>query len=133
MKRVVFTVIGILALTLVAAGLAEATLLFGHHGRLSDDQQARPAATPTPTPSPTPAPTLTPAPAPVPTPTPVPVRTAVTNSFVHLRAGASTSTTILANLNGGTVVTLGSYVDSQWQQVQYNGQNGYIFKTYLNY
>jgi hypothetical protein len=50
-----------------------------------------------------------------------------------LRAGMSTSTAILTDLNGGTVVQLLSDSDAQWQQVRYNGQTGYIFKTYLIY
>jgi len=50
-----------------------------------------------------------------------------------MRSGASTTTPIVADLNGGSVVTLGSYSDSQWQQVTYNGLNGYIFKSYLAY
>ena len=74
-------------------------------------------------------------PAPVPTPvaeTPA-VRTATTKSFVRFRAGRSTSSAVLAELDGGTVVTLGDYVDSKWQQVTYNGQTGYVAKVYLQY
>jgi hypothetical protein len=72
------------------------------------------------------------------TPTPTPSATpagskAVTNSFVHLRADKSTSSSILANLNGGTVLQLLPDSDSQWQEVSYNGITGYVFKTYLNY
>jgi uncharacterized protein YgiM (DUF1202 family) len=50
-----------------------------------------------------------------------------------MRAGKSTSTAILMDLNGGTAVQLLSDSDAQWQQVQYNGLTGYIFKTYLAY
>ena len=74
-------------------------------------------------------------PAPVaeaPAPAPV-VRTATTKSFVRFRAGRSTSSAVLAELQGGTVVTLGDYVDSKWQQASYNGQTGYIAKVYLQY
>ncbi len=138
MRRIVFTVIGILSLSLVAAGLTEATLALGHRGHLHDDRHARPGATPKPsvtptlTPTPNASPTSTPVPTTAPAPTPA-ARTAVTNGFVRMRAGASTSTAIVVELNGGTVVTLGTYSDSQWQQVQYNGLNGYIFKSYLNF
>ncbi|HSX02350.1 MAG TPA: SH3 domain-containing protein [Candidatus Saccharimonadia bacterium] len=138
MKRAVLIAVGILGLTLLAASLTELTLALGHGGSLSDDLKVRPQATPSPSTTPTPPPTTTPSPSPLPTATPtsIPtpaVPTAVTNSFVHLRAGASTATPILADLNGGTVVTLGSYSDSQWQQVQYNGLNGYVYKSYLTY
>ena len=133
MRRVIFSAIGIIVLTLAAVGLTEATLAIGHRGRIADDKAAHtpsPKPTPSATPSSTPTPTLTPVPTPVPTPT---TRTATTNSFVHMRSGASTTTPIVADLNGGSVVTLGSYSDSQWQQVTYNGLNGYIFKSYLAY
>lgn len=74
----------------------------------------------------------TPAPA-VTTPVVPAAKTATTKSFVRFRAGRSTSTAVLAELDGGTVVTLGSYSDSLWQQATYNGQTGYIYKRYLNY
>lgn len=75
------------------------------------------------------------APAPVvATPAPEPAApTATTKSFVRFRAGRSTSSAVLAELQAGTVVTLGSYVDSKWQQATYNGQTGYIAKVYLQY
>ena len=75
------------------------------------------------------------APAPVvaaPAPEPA-APTATTKSFVRFRAGRSTSSAVLAELQAGTVVTLGSYVDSKWQQATYNGQTGYIAKAYLQY
>lgn len=75
----------------------------------------------------------TPAPV-VATPAPEPAApTATTKSFVRFRAARSTSSTVLAELQAGTVVTLGSYVDSKWQQATYNGQTGYIAKAYLQY
>lgn len=76
----------------------------------------------------------TPAPVVAPEPTPEPVaRTATTKSFVRFRAERSTSSAVLAELQGGTVVTLGDYVDTKWQQAAYNGQTGYIAKVYLQY
>jgi hypothetical protein len=137
-ERVVATFGGVLVLALVAGALTEATLAFGHHGRLTNDALLRPLGTPTPSPSvapkatPTPKPTATPTPTPTPTATPV-AATATTNAFVHMRAGKSTSTAILIDLNGGTVVTLLPDSNAQWQQVRYNGLTGYIFKTYLQY
>jgi uncharacterized protein YgiM (DUF1202 family) len=125
---------GVLVLALLAGGLTEATLALGGQGRLADDLLLRPtvAHVATPTPTPTPSPSLSATPTPTPVATPV-VPTAVTNSFVHLRAGKSTSTNILIDLNGGTTVQLLADSDAQWQQVKYNGLVGYIFKTYLIY
>jgi len=136
MQRAVFILVGVLVLSLTAFGLAEATMAFGHRGALTDDRTVRPSTSAKATPKLTPSPSATPTLAPTPLPTPVPTAaapTATTASFVHMRAGASTATAILADLNGGTVVTLGSYVDSQWQQVYYNGQSGYVFRAYLRY
>ncbi len=136
MERGLLIALAIFTLTLAAAGLTEVTLALGTTHNTADDHKLIPAAiatpTPTPTPTPSPAPTATPTPVPA-TPTPAPARTAVTNGFVHMRAGASTNTAIVTDLQAGTVITLGAYNDSQWQQVSYNGYNGYVFKTYLNY
>jgi hypothetical protein len=142
MGRVVATFGGVFVLALLAGGLTEATLALGHRGSLSNDSLLRPAATkvkPSPTASPVSTkPTVTPVPTPVATPIPTPIATpaasiATTNAFVHMRAGKSTSTAILIDLNGGAVVRLLSGGDAQWQQVQFNGLTGYIFKTYLTY
>ena len=140
MGRVIVTFSGVLVLALLAGGLTEGTMALGHRGSLADDVLLRPhkSAKASPTPKPTVAPTPKPTPGavstPVPTPVPTPATaTATTNSFVHLRAGKSTSTAILTDLNGGTVVQLLSDSDAQWQQVRYNGLTGYIFKTYLTY
>lgn len=82
----------------------------------------------------TPAPTSTPAPAPTPAPAAAPAaKTATTVSFVHMRTGKSTNTPIVTNLDGGTVVELRSDSDKYWQGVVYQGKNGYIYKTYLQY
>jgi|SRR6185369_15518940 len=137
MERVVATFGGVVVLALLAGGFTEATMALGHRGSLANDILLRPsvkAVKPTPTvapvtPTATPKPTVAPA-----TPTPAPVvATATTNSFVHMRAGKSTSTAILTDLNGGTVVELLPDSDAQWQQARYNGFSGYIFKTYLTY
>jgi hypothetical protein len=59
--------------------------------------------------------------------------TATTVSFVHVRVGKSTNTPILFNLDGGVVVELRSDSDPLWQGIRYNGQDAYIYKTYLQY
>jgi uncharacterized protein YgiM (DUF1202 family) len=141
MQRVVATIGGVLVLALIAGGLAEATIASGHRGSLANDILLRPAASskkvaaPIPTP-PTVGLVVTPKPTPsqaaTTTPTPA-VPTATTSSFVHMRAGESTSTAVIVDLNGGTTVQLLPDSNSQWQQVEYSGQTGYIFKTYLIY
>jgi uncharacterized protein YgiM (DUF1202 family) len=122
-------------LALLAGALTESTVSAGRHGGISNDTLFRPAtATPVPTPVPTPMPTPTAVVTPTPTPAPAAATPkATTNSFVHMRAGNSISTAILADLNGGTEVELLPFADAQWQQVRYNGMNGYIFKAYLAY
>lgn len=139
MGRAAAILAGVLVLALVAGGLTEATLAVGHQGVISDDTLVRAGlrkASPTPSVSPSTAPkptsTATPSASVMPTPTPSGPK-ATTNAFVHLRASNSTTSAIIDNLNGGTVVTLLPYSDAQWQQVQYNGETGYVFKTYLIY
>jgi uncharacterized protein YgiM (DUF1202 family) len=123
---------GVLILALLAAGLTEATVALGPHGRIANDAALRPA---TPTPTPTPAPTAvpTPEPTPEPTATPVPARTATTNGFVHMRASNTTASAIIIDLNAGSKVELLAYSDNLWQQVRYSGYTGYIWKAYLAY
>jgi len=130
---------GVLVLALVAGGLTEATLAIGHQGVISDDtlvraglRKASPKPSPTASVSPKATPASTPSASVTPPSTPA-LPTATTNSFVHLRASNSTSSAIIDNLNGGTVVRLLPYSDSQWQQVQVNGETGYVFKSYLTY
>lgn len=65
-----------------------------------------------------------------PTATPA-VKTATTVSFVNVRAGKSTSTPIIMNLEAGTVVQLTEDSNASWQGVTHNGKTGYIFKDYL--
>ena len=131
MQRTVFRFIGVAVITLAAAGLTEATLAYGDRNVVSDGPRSVAAS---PSPKPTPTPMITPTASPTVSPASIPSPpTAVTNSFVHLRSGASTNTPIIANLDGGTVVTLGTYVDSQWQAVTVNGQSGYVYRSYLTY
>lgn len=61
------------------------------------------------------------------------VKTATTVSFVHMRTGKGTNTPIVMDLDGGTVVQLRSDSDRYWQGITYQGKNGYIYKTYLQY
>jgi hypothetical protein len=143
MSRALATLGGVLVLALLAGGLTEATLAVGGRGTIANDALLRPMATsttntsvqskvkatPTATPKPTPSVTSSP----TPSPSPTSANTATTNAFVHLRAGASTSTAILLNLNGDTQVELLSYSDPQWQEVEYQGTIGYVYKSYLSY
>jgi N-acetylmuramoyl-L-alanine amidase len=125
-----------MVLALLAAGLTEATLAVGDRGRTSDDSVVQTPLRPTVSAKPVVAPVVgaTPTFTPVPTTGPTPSGpAATTNSFVHMRAAASTSSAILYNLNGGTVVQLLSWSDPLWQEVQYNGTTGYVYKTYLAY
>lgn len=141
MIRAVATFGGVLVIGLLAAGLTEATLAHGGHGKLSNDALLRPLG---PITSPSPAAgtshTVAPSPAPttIPIVTPAPVSSirspvAITNSFVHLRASNTASSTILVDLSAGTPVQVLPTSDAQWQQVSYNGQTGFIFRTYLTY
>ncbi len=126
--RAVFTLQGILLLAVIASGLTEFTLVYAKHA--APEVAVSPSPSPSPSPSATPTPTATPTATPVATPA---VATVVTNGFVHMRAGASTSTPIVTDLQAGTTLIRGTYSDSQWQQVSYNGLNGYVFKAYLTY
>ena len=141
MIRAVATFGGVLVIGLLAAGLTEATLAHGGHGKLTNDALLRPLG-PITSPSPAAGPAHAVAPPPVPTTvpvvTPAPVSsiggpTAITNSFVHLRTSNSASSAILVDLSAGTPVQVLPIFDTQWQQVSYNGQTGYIFRTYLTY
>lgn len=88
-----------------------------------------------------PKPVAKPAPAPVPAvaaPQPAPAaapatKTAITNSFVHLRAAKSTSSDIILNLNAGSTVQLRDDADATWQGVTYQGKDGFIYRAYLQY
>jgi uncharacterized protein YgiM (DUF1202 family) len=124
----------------MAAGFTETTLAVGSRGLITDDSalsvlHPRAKATPSPKPSVTATPASTATPVPVASATPVvpAAGTATTNSFVHMRSSNTTTSDILFNLDGGTVVTLLPYSDGSWQQVEYNGTPGYIFKSYLSY
>jgi hypothetical protein len=135
MGRAIATLTAVLILALLAGGLTEATLAYGHG--VGQDNFARPSSTTKPATSSTPKPTPVPAtPTPTPAATPVPTpsaATATTNSFVHMREGMSTSTAIILNLNADSVVTLLSGGDSTWQEVEYDGYQGYVYTTYLSY
>ena len=137
MSRAFATLGGILILALCAGVLAEATLAVGGRGTIANDTLLRPSS-PAPSPSPAkakaaPSPTPNPTPVLTPSPTPLAGPTATTNAFVHLREGDSTDTPILENLNGGTEVSLLPYSNSTWQEVEYQGITGYIYRSYLEY
>jgi hypothetical protein len=60
-------------------------------------------------------------------------KTAITNSFVNLRAGKSVATPIIATLEAGTTIQLRDDADTTWQGVTYQGKNGYIYRSYIQY
>lgn len=120
---------GILVLTAFGAGVTELSLAAG---RQSTDQPSRTALpTPSPSASAVPSPSATPTPSASPAPPSLPV--AVTNGFVHMRAGTSTNTPIIADLQAGTTVELTGKAIGLWQPAAYRGLNGYIYTPYLNY
>jgi uncharacterized protein YgiM (DUF1202 family) len=86
----------------------------------------------------TPAPVKKVEPAPVKTPAatttakPKP-KTATTNAAVFLRAGKGTNSSIVAGLDEGETVTLGSDSDANWQEVTSAKGHGYVSKPYLNF
>ena len=85
-------------------------------------------ATASPTLSPTPAPTA------VPTAIPSSGTALVTTSggTVNLRAAASTSAKVLASVPNAAIVTVHSR-GTDWSQVTYNGNTGYIMSQYLTF
>ena len=122
-------ILGGLAIVGLATGLSFAALAKPSLGWKSPVVEQ--VVTPVPAPVETPAPVVTPEPAPAPV---APAElTATTKSFVRLREGPSTSTDILAELQGGTTVTLLEVENSLWQQVRYGNLIGYIYKSYLQY
>lgn len=119
---------GILVLTAFGAGVTELSLAAG---RQTAD---RPVRTPVPTVSASPSATPSPSPSATPaSPAPSGLPTAVTNGFVHMRAGTSTNTPIIADLQAGTTVELTGKAIGLWQPALYHGLNGYIYTPYLNY
>jgi hypothetical protein len=109
----------------------------GFGGNTATNPSPAPAPAPTPAqaqPIPTPQAASPAAAATTPAPTAVPAaKTAITVSFVHMRTGKSTGTPVVFDLDGGTTVTLRDDSDPTWQGVTYQGKDGYIYKTYLQY
>jgi uncharacterized protein YgiM (DUF1202 family) len=138
MGRAVATLSGVLILALMAAGLTEATLALGHRGNITDDTAERPQASPASVMTPDATPKSTPFASPVAEASPsamsppTPSLEGTTNAFVHMRASESTSSAILFNLNSGTEVQILAGGNAQWQEVEYDGTSGYVFKTYLD-
>lgn len=124
--RVFSIIFGLLVLTGFGAGVTELSLASGRQTADSPGVAASPSPSTTPSATPTPTPLATP------TPTPA-LSTAVTNGFVHLRAGSTTASTDLADLQAGTRVQLTGPVQGLWQPVSYQGESGFIYVTYLNY
>lgn len=125
MIRVLAIIFGITVLALLASGLTEASLVLGHKQMTSIEPTHIASPVPTP-PVPTP-PVLPPVVAAPVTPT------ATVNAFVHMRADRSTSSAIVTDLNAGAAVQYAKIDDGLWQAVTYQGQSGYVYKSYLNY
>jgi hypothetical protein len=120
---------------IMAGGATSITLAHAGSKRTAAVHQL-PSASPTPsaTPLPSSTPSATPTPTPVATPLSTPTqRTAVTNGFVHMRVGKSTSSAIVVDLQAGSTVVLGSDETSLWQESTFGSYHGYIWKSYLNY
>jgi uncharacterized protein YgiM (DUF1202 family) len=132
--RVLSIIFGITVLALVATGLTEAAMAIGQSQSTSPEPAAKKVVVVTTKPA-----TVIPATAPKVTPTPpatpvTPVEpTATVNGFVHLRASATTSSAIITDLNAGDVVSYNSVDAGLWQAVTYQGTDGYVYKSYLNY
>lgn len=105
--------------------------------KLSSTPAPTPAPTPEPTPTPTPTPEPTPKPTPEPTPTPpveVPVEgkdQRIVTGNLNLRAEANTTSSVLASIPKGTVVTVQS-LTGIWAKVTYNGITGYASTNYMS-
>jgi hypothetical protein len=103
----------------------------------ADKNQPKPDPAPSVTPPPAAKPAEPQAPVVAPAPPPPPVapvvKKAVTNSFVHMRAGKGTQFPIVMDLEAGTEVELRDDSNSQWQGIIYQGKPGYLFKAYVTY
>jgi len=136
MIRITSIVFGILVLALIASGLTEAALVIGRPQAVLVEPTV-PAAPKPVTPKPVVPVPVEPAPAaPAPAPTPTPAATlptATINGYVHMRADRSTASAIIADLYAGYIVSYHQVDAGLWQFVTYQGQNGYVYKTYLNY
>ena len=114
--------------------------------------QPEPTPAPTPTPAPdtnngvivpeenvvvTPQPTVQPTPSPTPTPAPTPVVDPVENqsgyingNYVRFRSGPATSYSILGTYNQGQALTI-TGKSNDWTKCIINGQEGFVFSTYV--
>lgn len=118
---------------LILAGLGT-KLAFAQAEQRQLAAQPKPTPTATPTPTPMPTPTSTPTPTPTATPVPTPVqRTATTIDYVRMRAAKSTSSAVVTELQGGSVLILGPDETSLWQEAYYGQYHGYVWKGYLRY
>ena len=55
----------------------------------------------------------------------------INSSYVRMRSGASTSSSILGTYNSGTTMTV-TGVSGAWFKVDYNGTTGYVHSDYLS-
>ncbi len=125
LRTLITNIVGGLIILALAAGLSLVALARPSLSWPKEEAPAPVVATPEPAPVvETPVAPVVEAPA---------AKTATTVSFVRLRAGKSTTTDVLAELQAGTTVTLLADETSLWQQVQYGNIKGYIYKSYLKY
>ena len=55
----------------------------------------------------------------------------INGSYVRMRSGASTSSSILGTYNSGTTMTI-TGVNGAWYKVSYNGTTGYVHSDYVS-
>lgn len=77
----------------------------------------------------------TPKPNPTPTPTPPPAASGdvlgkVTVANLNVRSQSNSTSTVLFKLNKGVTVQVHN-IDGYWAEISYNGQTGYVHKSYL--
>jgi uncharacterized protein YgiM (DUF1202 family) len=131
--RILSIVFGITVMALMATALTETSLALGKPQTTSPEPAHKTATVTTKKKTVTVVATPTPAPTPAATPAVPATPTATVNGFVHMRASATTSSAIITDLNAGDVVSYTQEDDGLWQAVTYQGQNGFIYKSYLNY
>ncbi len=132
MTRALSIIFGIVVLALVATGLTEAAMALGQKQATSPEPTIKQTVVAPPKAAPTVAPVVAPVVA-TPAPAAPVLPTATVNGFVHMRASATTASSIITNLNTGDVVTYTTVDTGLWQAVSFHGIDGYVYKTYLNY
>jgi len=101
-------------------------------GQQNGGQQGGQTVQQAPTDTPAPPPTDTPKPAPTDTPKPAPAEV-VANSVINVRGGPGTNYNIIGAANQGQRFTVkAKSPDGAWWQVDFNGQDGWVFGQLVN-